>query len=136
MDNNNISERLKALSRGKNRSATARLREIFDDIEAALSAKVLRKDVHQALVESGFEITFESFELVIYRIRKGRRENKHATKTTSGGEKNFHHAASGGNTGKTVTCGSRRPQLLSNDKGIYGDLNPSPVDGIVDFKQK
>ena len=51
MDNNNISERLKALSRGKNRSATARLREIFDDIEAALSAKVLRKDVHQALVE-------------------------------------------------------------------------------------
>lgn len=62
---------------------------------------------------------------------------EHAAEITSGGEKNSHPAASGGNAGnKTVTGGSRRPQLLSNDKGIYGDLNPSPVDGIVDLKQE
>jgi hypothetical protein len=78
MGDNNISEKLKALSQGKNRSATARLREIFVEIEAALRSGVRRKDVHQALSESGFEITFESFELAIYRIRKeGSKQNTH-----------------------------------------------------------
>lgn len=78
MDNNNISERLKALSQGKNRSATAQLREIFNEIEATLRSGVRRKNVHQVLVESGFKITFESFELAIYRIRKeGSKYKKH-----------------------------------------------------------
>lgn len=72
MDNNGISEKLKALTAGKNRSAVARLRDIFDDIEAAFHAGVRRKDVHKTLNESGFEITLESFGLAIYRIRKER----------------------------------------------------------------
>jgi len=72
MDNNNISEKLKTLARGGNRSATARLREIFNEIETALRSGVRRKDIHQALKESGFDISFSSFELAIYRIRKER----------------------------------------------------------------
>ncbi|MET3109099.1 hypothetical protein AAKU58_003948 [Oxalobacteraceae bacterium GrIS 1.18] len=33
--------------------------------------------------------------------------------------------------------GIKRPApLLSNDRGIWGELTPSPVDGIVEFKQK
>lgn len=70
MDNNNISERLKALAKGENRSATARLRDVFNDIEAALKAGARRKDVHHELQKSGFDISFASFELAIYRIRK------------------------------------------------------------------
>lgn len=72
MDNNCISEKLKELAASKNRPAIARLRDIFDDIEAALHAGVRRKDIHKTLNESGFKITFESFELAIYRIRKDR----------------------------------------------------------------
>ena len=72
MDDNNISEKLQTLARGTNRSATARIREIFDQIETALHAGVLRKDVHQALSESGISLSFASFELAVYRIRKER----------------------------------------------------------------
>lgn len=73
MDDNNISEKLHVLAKSKNRSATARIREIFDQIEIALQAGVRRKDVHKTLNENGFEITLESFELAIYRIRKERK---------------------------------------------------------------
>lgn len=76
MDDNNISEKLHVLAKSKNRSATARIREIFGDIEAAFHAGVRRKDVHKTLNENGFEITLESFELAIYRIRKERGEGK------------------------------------------------------------
>ena len=79
MDSENISDKLNALANGKNRSATARLREIFDDIEKALHAGAHRKDVYQTLIENGFEITFESFELAVYRIRKKRKEQKEPT---------------------------------------------------------
>lgn len=72
MDDQNISEKLEALAKGKNRSDTAKLRGIFEQVEAALYAGALRADVYLALKESGFSFTFESFELAIYRIRKER----------------------------------------------------------------
>lgn len=81
MDDNNISEKLQTLARGKNRSATARIREIFDQIETALHAGVLRKDVHQALSESGISLSFASFELAVYRIRKERGKGVMASST-------------------------------------------------------
>lgn len=83
MDDNNISEKLKTLARGGNRSATARLREIFDEIETALRSGVRRKDIHQALKESGFNISFSSFELAIYRIRKERGKTENPTQLPS-----------------------------------------------------
>ncbi len=72
MDDQNISKKLEALAKGKNRSDTAKLRDIFDQVEAALEAGALRADVYAALKESGFKFTLESFELAIYRIRKER----------------------------------------------------------------
>lgn len=72
MDDQNISNKLEALAKGKNRSNTAKLREIFEQVEAALYAGALRADVYLALKGSGFSFTFESFELAIYRIRKER----------------------------------------------------------------
>lgn len=80
MGNNDISEKLQSLARGKNRSATARIREIFNEIENALRAGVPRKDVHKVLMESGISLSFASFELAVYRIRK---ENKGVTTTNS-----------------------------------------------------
>jgi hypothetical protein len=78
-----ISEKLKELAQGKNRSPTARLSEIFDQIEAALGAGVRRKDIYQALADSEFEITFASFELAIHRIRKKRRSQNRSTIETT-----------------------------------------------------
>lgn len=75
MHDNDISQKLKELATGKNRSATAMLTEIFDQIEAALSAGVRRKDIYQVLIDNGFKITFPSFELAIHRIRNKRRNN-------------------------------------------------------------
>lgn len=69
----NLISSIRRLASGKNRSTTARIRQIFDEIEAALKAGVRRKDLHQSLVENGFdELTFRAFELAIYRIRKER----------------------------------------------------------------
>lgn len=76
MGDNNISEKLKMLSMSTNRSATARLREIFEDIEKAIKLGVRRKDIHQVLKENGFDISFSSFELAIYRIRQEKSKQK------------------------------------------------------------
>lgn len=34
------------------------------------------------------------------------------------------------------TSSGKRKSILKQDKGMFGELNPSPVDGIVDLKQK
>ena len=78
MDDKKISEKLQSLASGNSRSATARIRDIFDEIENALRAGVPRKDVHKVLAESGIILTFASFELAIYRLRK---EGKGVTAT-------------------------------------------------------
>lgn len=84
MGNNDISEKLQNLARGKNRSATSRIREVLDDIEEALRAGVRREDVHKVLVESGIELTFASFELALYRIRRAEKGKQAANKFAQG----------------------------------------------------
>ena len=109
MDDNNISEKLKLLAKSKNRSATSRIREIFDQIEAALQAGVRRKDVHKALNEDGFEITLESFELAIYRIRKERGKQQKCKVTN--------------------TPVSSIPGVLVPDRNPFSVLTGKPKDG-------
>lgn len=80
MDDQNISNKLEALAKGINRSDTAKLREIFEQVEAALYSGARRADVYLALKGSGFLFTFESFELAIYRIRKERSKKPESLK--------------------------------------------------------
>ncbi|WP_230182707.1 hypothetical protein [Aquabacterium sp. CECT 9606] len=56
------------------RSETARLRDVFADIEAALSAGVRREAVLATLHENGFTMTFTGFKSALQRIRKERTE--------------------------------------------------------------
>lgn len=58
----------------KRRSQTARLRDIIDEVEAALAAGVSRATVLDALNENGFAMTPKSFESALYRIRKKQRQ--------------------------------------------------------------
>lgn len=70
MDRKAVSERLRALaSDDKKRSKAARLREVMDDVEAALAAGVTRADVLDALKAHGLEMSLATFETTLKRIR-------------------------------------------------------------------
>ncbi|WP_334021984.1 hypothetical protein [Burkholderia orbicola] len=73
MEKTNVSEVLRALATGdKNRSETARLQDIFDEVQAAIDAGVSRTAILDALHGQGFTMTLKAFESALYRIRKRR----------------------------------------------------------------
>lgn len=73
MQTNSVADVLRALATGdKARSETARLRDVVDEVEAALAAGVSRAAVLEALHGQGFTMTLKSFESALYRIRKQR----------------------------------------------------------------
>ncbi|WP_088569759.1 hypothetical protein [Xylella fastidiosa] len=75
MDRKAIAERLRALaSDDKNRSKTARLRDVIDDVEAALSAGVPRSSVLNELEAQGLQMSIATFETTLRRIRQKRRK--------------------------------------------------------------
>lgn len=55
------------------RSQTARLREVLDDLEAALTAGASHAAVLATLHAQGFSFTLRSFESTLARLRKERR---------------------------------------------------------------
>ncbi len=54
------------------RSNTARLRELLDEVEAALQAGVRRATVVEILAANGIEFTLASFDSALRRLRKKR----------------------------------------------------------------
>lgn len=76
MQGNSVAEVLKALAiSDNNRSEMSRLRDVFGEVEAALSAGVTRAAVLTALHGQGFAMTTKSFESALYRLRKQRKED-------------------------------------------------------------
>jgi len=72
----NVSAALHALASeyaGIPRSETARLREVLDDVEAALSAGASHAAVLETLHAQGFTLTASSFESTLARLRKERK---------------------------------------------------------------
>ncbi len=79
MAENDISARLRALATDeKRRPETARLRDFFDDVEAALRAGVPQAEVLMELHEAGFKMTLASFKSALQRIRKERKSGSTA----------------------------------------------------------
>ena len=76
MNKNSVAEALRALAGSESRSETARLREVFDEVETALSAGVSRTAILETLHEQGFTMTAKSFESALYRLRKQREAGK------------------------------------------------------------
>jgi hypothetical protein len=73
MDNTTISNRLKALAAGvEHRSKTARLRDLFDDVEAALSAGVHSHVIVNELKTFGLDMSVATFHSTLKRLRKER----------------------------------------------------------------
>ncbi|SPA23668.1 conserved hypothetical protein [Cupriavidus taiwanensis] len=75
MKRSSVAGALRALATdSKGRSETARLRDVFEEVEAALSAGVKRQAILDALNAQGFRMTLKSFESAMYRIRGQRRK--------------------------------------------------------------
>jgi len=55
-------------------SQTARLRDIFDDVERLLQSGVKHEAVLNTLNEQGFSFTLSSFKSALQRIRKERKD--------------------------------------------------------------
>ena len=82
MEKSSVADVLRALATDdRSRSETARLRDVVDEVEAALSAGVKRQTVLDALNSRGFNMTLRSFESALYRIRKQRRGNPAPTRS-------------------------------------------------------
>jgi len=71
------------------RSETARLREVLDDVEAALSAGASHAAVLETLHAQGFTLTASSFESTLARLRK---ERKAAQRSIQPGNDMKRHA--------------------------------------------
>lgn len=56
------------------RSKIGRLRGVYDEIETAQKAGVSNSAIVETLNKSGFELTLKTFETMLYRIRKEKKE--------------------------------------------------------------
>lgn len=76
MNKNSVADALRALaSNDKKRSKAARLRDVLDDVEAALAAGVSQADVNIELNKNGLEMTLASFRTTLLRLRKQREKS-------------------------------------------------------------
>ena len=77
MNKNGVAAALRSLAAGeKSRSETARLRDVFEDIEAALAAGVSRAAILEELHTQGFTLSLKGFESALYRLRKKKQTNR------------------------------------------------------------
>lgn len=145
-ERDNLAETLRGIASGSRRNKTARLREIFDEVEAAKAAGASNKTIVDGLKAHGLIFDVNNFKNARSRILKERalaaliqatpaaneiKPIRHPSKEASPKEKK------GVKDEKTKpSLSGRPPVLLNNDRGIYGDLEPSPIDGTVDLKQQ
>lgn len=72
MDQTEVVAALRALASSAARNDTARLREVFDEVEETIKAGVSAAKVHETLVAQGFKMKFSAFQNALFRIRKER----------------------------------------------------------------
>lgn len=70
---NELSAALRELVGSSSKTETARLRDVFDEIEAAFQAGVKHVAVLELLHEKGFKMKMASFKTALQRIRRERR---------------------------------------------------------------
>lgn len=63
---------LRALASSHQRPAAARLRDLFDEVQAAIAAGVRRATIRDSLARNGLDMSFATFVRTLARIRKER----------------------------------------------------------------
>lgn len=126
MDRKAIAERLRALaSDDKKRSKAARLRDVIDDVEAALAAGVPRASVVEELSKHGLEMTLATFETTLKRIRQKR------------GKASITAAKSASPTGQPSKPSTAAPVVEAEPEAESsggGSHNPADLDKIIGSK--
>jgi hypothetical protein len=131
MDKQVASERLRALaSDDKKRSKAARLRDVIDDVEAALSAGISRADVVAELAALDLEMSLATFGTTLTRLRQKRGKTP-STRVVPVGqviaqEQQPQEAASTAGASADITAsaaGSHDPRDLDKIIGDKPDLN-------------
>lgn len=156
LERDRLVEKLGEIATGGRRTKTARLREIFDYVEAAKSGGAGNKEIVAGLAEVGLIFDVNNFKNAVSRIRKERtiealtRANTTATQPAPSTPTTIPRKPSSSiatakpkyevkkkNAVKPVTKSSgKRKSILSQDKGMFADLTPPPADGMVDLKQR
>jgi hypothetical protein len=74
MDKTGVAAKLRELATGnEQRKEIAKLRAVFDDVEAALAAGVKRSAILAVLRENGLNMSQGTFDTQVYRIRQSRK---------------------------------------------------------------
>ncbi|MEQ7770327.1 hypothetical protein [Xanthomonas hortorum] len=116
---------LRELAKGdKSRSETARLRDVIDEVEAAITAGVSRSAVLEALHGQGFTMTLKSFESALYRIRKQRGQGE----TGAPASARFSHDEKGGEVASVVGKKAGDFEIPVPKRFIH---NPNPDDDLL-----
>ena len=92
MTKQSLTEALQQMATWKDdRSETARLRDVYEEVETALQKGISRKAVLEALHKDGFTMSLKMFDKALYRIRKVQRSGittkVHAKKHSVDGHK-------------------------------------------------
>lgn len=127
MDRKALAERLRALAcDDMKRSKAARLRDVVDDVEAALAAGVSRALVIKELAAHGLELTLATFETTLKRIRLKR------AKQSFGSVKSLSPSQ-----GRGITPRQNPPLGETHhpvENAVVGSHNPADLDKIIGSK--
>lgn len=94
MNKNEVRERFRSLAMDSpNRPETARLRDIFDDVEVALNARVPQSEVLAELHKFGFKMNIGAFKSALQRIRKERAKKVETSTTNKAIDENAIYSA-------------------------------------------
>lgn len=151
-------EKLREIAKGGRRSKVTRLREIFDEVEAARADGATNKEIVAGLAELGLIYDVNTFKNALSNIRKERsiealkrpQTSVASAPTTSAQStdsqkqllgaietaKSTPDMAKTQNEQPATKSSSQRKKIFKDNKGIFGDLEPAPIDGVVDLKQK
>lgn len=118
MQKKDLGQRLRALATDdKKRSKAARLRDVFHDVEAALSAGVSRAAVLDELKAHGLVMTLATFETTLKRLRQ-----KQGRTTTASAQ------------GKPESPSAQPTETADSEIPEKGSHNPADLDAIIQDK--
>lgn len=129
MTKTSVADVLRELAKGdESRSETARLRDVIDEVEAALAAGVSRSAVLEALHGQGFTMTLKSFESALYRIRKQRGQG--AAGTPAAPAPAFRHDEKPGETAPAAPAAGKKAGGFESVSKRFTH-NPKPDDDLL-----
>ncbi|EKA8700445.1 hypothetical protein OMN91_004480 [Salmonella enterica subsp. enterica serovar Derby] len=132
MTKDEVSARLRALATDdKRRSETARLRDVFDDVEATLNAGVTQADVLAELHALGFTMTMASFKSALQRIRKERAGDRPARRSATPAPAPLGHDQTPGETAPAAPATDKKAGGFEIPVPKRFTHNPKPDDDLL-----